>query len=166
MANTLEYNTSRSNANFTLWDTWCVKSGAMSFYRYHLVYIMWTMPVTSATAERSFSVLRRLKTYVRTTMNNDRLSSLALMHIHRDFSVSHWIFTKSHIETLFSTFFKKFIIPYLFYFFCSLFFFQHADVHATACWRIGNYAPAMPCLMSEWLLFNANRAIFQLSWWE
>jgi hypothetical protein len=41
----------------------------------------------SATAERSFSVLRRLKTYVRSTMNNDRLSSLALIHIHRDFSV-------------------------------------------------------------------------------
>ena len=87
MANSLEYNTSRSNANFTLWDTWCGKPGAMSFYRYHLVYIMLTMPVTSTTAERSFSVLRRLKTYVRTTMNNDRLSSLALMHIHRDFSV-------------------------------------------------------------------------------
>ena len=41
----------------------------------------------SATAERSFSVLRRLKTYVRSTMNNDRLSSLALMHIHRHFRV-------------------------------------------------------------------------------
>ena len=41
----------------------------------------------SATAVRSFSALRRLKTYVRSTMNNDRLSSLALMHIHRDFSV-------------------------------------------------------------------------------
>jgi hypothetical protein len=51
---TLEYNTSRSNANFTLWDTWCGKPGAMSFYRYHLVYIMLTMPVTSTTAERSF----------------------------------------------------------------------------------------------------------------
>ena len=43
--------------------------------------------------------------------------------------------------SLSSTFFKIFIIPYLFYFFCSLFFFQHADVHATACWRIGSYAP-------------------------
>ena len=41
----------------------------------------------SATAERSFSVLRRLKTYVRLTLNNDRFSSLALMHIYRDFSV-------------------------------------------------------------------------------
>ena len=52
-----------------------------------ILCIMLTMPVTSATAERSFSVLRRLKTYVRSTMNNDRLSSLALMQIHRDFSV-------------------------------------------------------------------------------
>ena len=52
-----------------------------------ILCIMLTMPVTSATAERSFSVLRRLKTYVRSTMNNDRMSSLALMHIHRDFSV-------------------------------------------------------------------------------
>ena len=53
-----------------------------------ILCIMLTMPVTSATAERSFSVLRRLKTYVRSTMNNDRkLSSLALMHIQRDFSV-------------------------------------------------------------------------------
>jgi hypothetical protein len=52
-----------------------------------ILCIMLTMPITSATAERSFSVLRRLKTYVRSTMNNDRLSSLALMHIHHDFSV-------------------------------------------------------------------------------
>jgi len=41
----------------------------------------------SATAERSFSVLRRLKTYVRSTMKNDRLFSLGMMHIHRDFEV-------------------------------------------------------------------------------
>jgi hypothetical protein len=47
------------------------------------------MPVASATAEtvRSFSVLRCLKNYVRSTMKNDRLSSLGLVHIHRDFEV-------------------------------------------------------------------------------
>ena len=38
------------------------------------------MPVASATAEMSFSVLRRLKTYVRSTMKNDRLSFLGLIH--------------------------------------------------------------------------------------
>ena len=45
------------------------------------------MPVTSATVERSFSVLRCLKIYVKSTMKNDRLSSLGLVHIHRDFEV-------------------------------------------------------------------------------
>jgi hypothetical protein len=34
------------------------------------------MPVASATAEMPFSVLRRLKTYVRSAMKNDWLSSL------------------------------------------------------------------------------------------
>ena len=42
------------------------------------------MPVA---VERSFSVLRCLKNYVRATMKNDRLSSLGLVHIHRDFEV-------------------------------------------------------------------------------
>ena len=46
-----------------------------------------TMPVASATADRSFSVLRRLKTYARPTMKNDRLSSLRLIYIHRYFEV-------------------------------------------------------------------------------
>ena len=49
--------------------------------------VLLTMPVASATAERSFSVLRSLKNYVRSTMKNDRLSSLGLVHIHRDFEV-------------------------------------------------------------------------------
>ena len=45
------------------------------------------MPVASTTAERSFSVLRCLKNYVRSTVKNDRLSSHGLMHIHRDFEM-------------------------------------------------------------------------------
>jgi len=44
--------------------------------------VLLTMSVASATAERSFSVLRCLKTYVRSTMKNDRLSSPGLMHVH------------------------------------------------------------------------------------
>ena len=50
-------------------------------------YVLLTIPVASTTAERSFSVLRCLKNYVRLTMKNDRLSSLGLVHIHRDFEV-------------------------------------------------------------------------------
>jgi hypothetical protein len=49
--------------------------------------VLLTMPVASATAERSFSVLRCLKNYARSTMKNDRLSSLGLVYIHRDFEV-------------------------------------------------------------------------------
>jgi translation elongation factor EF-G len=45
------------------------------------------MPVVSTTAEMSFSVLRRFNYYVRSPMKNDRLSSLGLMHINRDFEV-------------------------------------------------------------------------------
>jgi hypothetical protein len=45
------------------------------------------MPIANATAGRTFSVLRHLKTYVMSAMKNDRLSSLGLMHIHRDFEV-------------------------------------------------------------------------------
>ena len=45
------------------------------------------MPIESTIAERSFSVLIRLKIYVRSTIKNDMLSSLGLMHIHRDFEV-------------------------------------------------------------------------------
>lgn len=49
-----------------------------------LLWILETLPVTGATAERSFSTLRRLKTWLRSTMAEDRLTGLALLHIHRD----------------------------------------------------------------------------------
>jgi hypothetical protein len=43
-----------------------------------------TIPVTTATCERSFSTLRRVKSYVRNATGQDRLNGLALMSIHRD----------------------------------------------------------------------------------
>ena len=49
--------------------------------------ILLTMPVSAASCERSFSTLRRLKTWLRNTMGNDRLSSLALLYIHQDIEV-------------------------------------------------------------------------------
>lgn len=48
-----------------------------------LLHILATLPVTTASAERSFSCLRRLKTYLRSTMCEARLSGLALMSIYR-----------------------------------------------------------------------------------
>ena len=37
---------------------------------------------------RSISVLRRLKTYLRSTMKNDRLNGLALLNIHREIDLN------------------------------------------------------------------------------
>jgi len=42
-----------------------------------------TLPVTTCSAERSFSVLRLIKSYLRSTMDNDRLNGLALLSVHR-----------------------------------------------------------------------------------
>ena len=49
-----------------------------------LLHILCTLPVTSCSAERSFSGLKRIKTVLRSTMGNERLTSLALLHLHRD----------------------------------------------------------------------------------
>ena len=47
-----------------------------------LFELMATLPVTTCTCERSISALCRLKTYLRSTMGEDRLSGLALLHTH------------------------------------------------------------------------------------
>ena len=53
-----------------------------------LLLILCTLPVTSCSAERSFSGLKRIKTALRSTMGNGRLTSLALLHLHRDIDIS------------------------------------------------------------------------------
>ena len=40
------------------------------------------MPVTSFEAERSFSALKRTKTFLLSTMKQERLTGLALLNIH------------------------------------------------------------------------------------
>ena len=49
-----------------------------------MLTLYFTFPATTATAERSFSSLRRIKTYLRSTMSDCRLNSLFLMHIHKE----------------------------------------------------------------------------------
>lgn len=51
---------------------------------HNLLRIYLTVPMTSATAERCFSALRRLKTYVRSTMTQSRLNHLLLLHCHKN----------------------------------------------------------------------------------
>ena len=51
---------------------------------YKAIQILATLPVTTCTCENSITVLRRLKTYLRSTMSENRLKGLALLHVHRD----------------------------------------------------------------------------------
>lgn len=53
-------------------------------YLHTLFRMFITLPISNASSERSFSCLRRLKTWLRSTMGEDRLVGLALLHIHRD----------------------------------------------------------------------------------
>lgn len=48
-----------------------------------------TLPISVAPSERSFSSLRRLKTYLRAKTGENRLNGLALLNVHRDVEVSH-----------------------------------------------------------------------------
>ena len=46
------------------------------------------MPTTTATTERSLSTLRRLKTYLRSTMTAERFPSLAIVLVHKDIEIN------------------------------------------------------------------------------
>ena len=49
-----------------------------------LVRLLMTVPATNAQSERMFSALRRIKTYLRATMKQDRLNHLMVMSVHKD----------------------------------------------------------------------------------
>ena len=51
---------------------------------YVALRIILTIPVVVASAERSFSALRRIENYLRTTMTQERLSSLSVLSIESD----------------------------------------------------------------------------------
>ena len=53
-----------------------------------LMRIFLTVPVTTCSAEPSFSCLRRLKNYMWSTMEQERLSSLAFLSIEKEISIN------------------------------------------------------------------------------
>jgi len=50
----------------------------------NLIRLLLTIPVSSATAERSFAALRRLKTFTRSKMMASRLNNNAVHHVHQE----------------------------------------------------------------------------------
>ncbi|VDI41134.1 Hypothetical predicted protein [Mytilus galloprovincialis] len=54
-----------------------------------ILLLLLALPVGSCSCERSFSALRRLKTWNRSTMTENRLCGLAMLHIHRSDNVGN-----------------------------------------------------------------------------
>ncbi|KAI4983995.1 hypothetical protein ZWY2020_040785 [Hordeum vulgare] len=63
--------------------------------------ILFTMPVTVASAERSFSKLKLLKNYLRSTMSQERLNGLAT------FCIEKKMLDEIDIDTIISDFASK-----------------------------------------------------------
>ena len=61
----------------------CVSKYDEAFFELNrLIGIAVTLPVTSVEAERFFSCLKLIKTHLRTTMPDDRLSDIAILSVH------------------------------------------------------------------------------------
>ena len=56
-----------------------------------LLRIFATIPASVAEAERSFSALKLLKTYLRSTMTEERVSALALAYIQSDMKIDSYV---------------------------------------------------------------------------
>jgi hypothetical protein len=71
----------------TLLDTLHATNSDLYPARYSIISILLTMTVSSATSEISFSAMRRLKSYLKSTMGDEQLSNLSFVHIYRPVKV-------------------------------------------------------------------------------
>ncbi|CAF4270051.1 unnamed protein product [Rotaria sp. Silwood2] len=59
--------------------------GKSMFHEYcKLLRLYLTVPITTATAERCFSVMNRIKTYLRSTMTQQRFNHVLIPHVHKE----------------------------------------------------------------------------------
>ena len=80
-----------------------------------LVKLLVVMPATNAASERSFSAVHRIKTYLRSTMTQQLLNHLMLLHIHRHLTddldlvgiANDFIVGNDHRKQFFGTKFKQ-----------------------------------------------------------
>ena len=76
-----------------------------------LASLILVMPATNAASERSFSALRRLKSYLRATMTQTRLNNVLVLHVHKNLTDqlclievgNEFVKGSSHRKALFGT---------------------------------------------------------------
>ena len=87
---TQSYGTQQSLSNITIFDIRDYFQSLSPAQRQLLdqvcrvLMIILVMPATNATSERSFSALRRVKNYLRSTMTQQRLNNLMVLHVHKE----------------------------------------------------------------------------------
>jgi len=65
---------------------------------YTLYKVALVLPISSASCERSFSAMRRIKTWTRTTMGQNRLTNLAVIHIENDIEINNETVLNKFVE--------------------------------------------------------------------
>lgn len=81
-----------------------------------LVRLLLVMPATNAGSEMSFSAVRRIKSYLRSTMSQQRLNHLMLLHVHKDRTdgldlvdvANDFLFGSEHRKNLFGMLFNPY----------------------------------------------------------
>lgn len=69
---------------FTKWFRNCGEARSLLPAIENLLALILTLPATNAVSERSFSGLRRVKTYLRSSMLQLRLNNVMICHVHKD----------------------------------------------------------------------------------
>ena len=75
-------------------DTICEAMNSNNIFKemlptvHQIIRLYMTVPITSATSERTFSALRRLLTYLRSSMTEKRLNHCLLLHVHKEMTES------------------------------------------------------------------------------
>ena len=65
---------------------------------FKLLVVVTTIPMTTAEAERCFSTLKRIKTFLRSTMIEERLTALAMLSIEKSMISNMHNFNESVID--------------------------------------------------------------------
>jgi len=55
---------------------------------HNILRLYMTVPITSATSERSFSALKVVNTYLRSSMSEKRLNNCFILHVHKEITDS------------------------------------------------------------------------------